>query len=89
MATDTTVSLSARITQWMTDHPGRYRPAEVADSLPVPDGQEHQTDAWWRQKVTNEMARMGRKGTLERVRVNDKGMGPGVLYWLPGTILRG
>ena len=86
MTTTAPPSLSAQITTWMTANPGRYRPAEVADALPVPDGMD---TAVWRQKVTNEMARMGRRGALERTRVNDRTMGPGALYWLPGTILRG
>lgn len=86
MTTTTPASLAARITEWMTENPGRYRPAEVADALPAPAGMD---TAMWRQKVTNEMARMGRRGALERVRVSERSMGPGALYWLPGTILRG
>lgn len=78
-------SLSAIIRQWITDHPspggspGRYRPNEVADGIPVPDGF---TESSWRQRVANEMGRMARKGVLGRGRVTDNAMGPGVLYWL-------
>ena len=88
-AATTPVSLSAQIAAWMAEHPGRYRPNEVAEALwdltPVSRRPAMGLQKW-RQKVTNEMARMGRGGKLERTRVSDKAMGPGVLYWLPGSV---
>lgn len=70
--------LAVVIRQWITEHPGRYRPNEVADALPprLPD------PAMWRQRVSNEMARMYRSGVLARGRTTNNTMGIGVLYWL-------
>lgn len=83
---DKAPSLADTIAAWIEKNPGRYRPNEVADALPNP--QPDRGEAWWRQKVTNEMSRMGRQGRLEKVRANDRDMGPGALYWLPGTVLK-
>lgn len=75
------LSLPERITAHMKTQPRkRFRPSEVADALPSPKGTD---TARWRQKISNEMARMARNDTLLRGRVTDNVMGPGVYYWIP------
>lgn len=59
-------TLSDQVRQWLVEHPGWHRPADVAKNLPRPEVLADLTRAQWSQKVANAMAREARRGTIAR-----------------------
>lgn len=77
-------SLPSRIRDWLTEHPGEHRPAEVCDGLPAP---EHTPRKRWMTRVGGELSRMALAGDLVRRQVphesGEPGRRPTTLYTLP------
>lgn len=76
-------SLASRIRLWLLDHPGTHTAGQIAAGIGV-NNRVDKAAGVNRPPVTNELARMVRKGTVTKARPEGAAaMGPGVTYTLP------